>query len=69
MRAKRATEKPLTSAAHVGLLVRDLDLRLRNFEIAADLPREKVVHVAMPRDCGRLPGDRVQENGMAATFA
>ena len=48
---------------------RDLDLQLRDFQISTDLSREKVVHLAMPRDCRRLPGDWIQENGMAATFA
>ena len=67
---------PVRDAARVCQLQRfvrqqlaDACLRLRDVEVAADLPREEVVDLAVPWHRGRLAGHRIDVDGMAAALA
>src|ERR1700683_3213333 len=45
------------------------ELRARNLEVITDFPGQKIVHFAMPRNCGGSPRLWVDVDGVVAALA
>ena len=66
--AQRSASPARTALARVGVDAVVGRLRFLNFEITADLLREKIVDFTMPRNGRRLSSCSIHEDRMLATF-